>query len=62
MYTRAGKKVRIFEPSFVCCAFKANFSFQASPTLMFAHEHLNNLNARSLLVNVGMFQKVEAVL
>ena len=41
--TKAGKKLRMFEPSFVCCAFESKFSlrsFAATPTLMFAHAHL----------------------
>ena len=39
VHVRAGKKVQMFEPSFVCCRFNLNFSlrsFAATPTLMFA--------------------------
>ena len=37
MYIRAGKKVRIFEPSFVYCAFEAKFL----PSKLRSHAHFN---------------------
>ena len=60
---RAGKKLQMFEPSFVCCAFESNFfllSFAATPTLMFAHTHLYTLNV--WLIIWVCSSKVEAVL
>ena len=29
VHTKAGKKVRMFEPSFVCCAFESKFSLRS---------------------------------
>ena len=44
LYIRAGKNLRMFKPSFICCTFEYKFSlrsFTATPTLMFAHAHSN---------------------
>ena len=63
MYIRAGMKVGMFEPSFVCCAFEAKFlpsKLAATPTLMFAHVHVYNLNV--WLIMWACSRKVEAVL
>ena len=59
--TRAGKKVQMFEPSFVCCTFEATLgSFAATPTLMFAHVHLYNLNV--WLIMWACSRRVDGVL
>ena len=58
----AGKKLRMFEPLFVCCAFKSKFSlrsFTAMPTLMFVHVHLYTLNVG--LIMWACSSKVEAL-
>ena len=55
---RAGKKLRIFEPSFVCCALEYKFSLR-SFALMFAHEHLYTLNVWFIMW--ACFSKVETV-
>ena len=63
MYIRAGMKVGMFEPSLVCCAFEAKFlplKLAATPTLMFAHVHVYNLNV--WLIMWACSRKVEAVL
>ena len=63
MYIRAGMKVGMFELSFVCCAFEAKFlplKLAATPTLMFAHVHVYNLNV--WLIMWACSRKVEAVL
>ena len=57
--TRAGKKVRIFEPSFVCYAFKAKFL----PSKLRCHVHFNVcacalLQSKRVVNNVGVFEVV----
>ena len=59
MYTRAGKWVRMFELSFVCCAFKAKFLFSATHAVMFANLQLSNLNMLSIMWACS--RKVEAI-
>ena len=56
--TRAGKKVRIFEPSFVYCIFKAKFF----PSKLRCHAHFNVctcalLQSKRVVKNVGVFKK-----
>ena len=56
MKIRAGKKVRIFEPSFICYAFEAKFL----PLKLHCHAHFNVctcalLQSKRVANNVGVF-------
>ena len=55
---RAGKKVRIFEPSFVCYAFEVNFL--SSKLRCNAHFNVCTctlVQSKHVVNNVGVFQK-----
>ena len=63
IYIRAGKKVRIFEPSFVYCAFEAKFL----PSKLRCHAHFNVCTCALCNLNVWLTlwvcpRKVEAEL
>ena len=56
--TRAGKKVRIFEPSFICYAFEVKLL----PSKLRCHAHFNVctcslVQSKCVVNNVGVFHK-----
>ena len=44
IYLRAGKKVRMFKPLFICCGFKAKFLPSKRHCHAHLHVHMCNLN------------------
>ena len=58
VYNRAGEKIQMFEPSFVCYAFKTKFL----PSKLNCHTHFNVctcalVQSKRVVNNFGMFQK-----